>query len=486
MDLFDLFAKISMDNSEYYANLDDAGQKTSAFGNKLKSGLATAAKVGAAGLATAAAGVATLTKKSMENYAEYEQLAGGVETLFKDSSDTVLGYAQNAYKTARLTANGYMETVTSFSASLLQSLDGDTAKAAEVADMAITDMADNANKMGSSIETIQNAYQGFAKQNYTMLDNLKLGYGGTKEEMQRLIDDANRVKEANGEMADLSIESFADITDAIHIIQTEMGITGTTAAETSSTITGSVDSAKSAWSNLVTGIADENADLELLVDNFVDSAATAAENILPRVGIILDRMGDVLEEKGPDMVVGGAKLLGKLAVGAVKAIPDVVKSIPKIVKAIADEFVESGPEFKEIGMDIVRGVWDGLSSMGKWLGNKVDSFFDGIVGGVKDFLGIHSPSRVFAGIGENMAQGLGEGWDDEYDDVSKTIESGLDFGEAKVGFSSISKRPAGHFGSAGDGDNPITIIVQSVLDDKVIGETAYKYSKNRERAYGGA
>ena len=175
-----------------------------------------------------------MSTAAVNSYAEYEQLAGGVETLFKDSSNKLMGYADQAYKTAGMSANEYMSTVTSFSASLLQSLEGDTEKAADYANQAVIDMSDNANKMGTSIEMIQNAYQGFAKQNYTMLDNLKLGYGGTKEEMERLLADAEKI---SGIKYDIS--SFGDVTQAIHVIQTELGITGTTAKEASSTIQGS-------------------------------------------------------------------------------------------------------------------------------------------------------------------------------------------------------------------------------------------------------
>ena len=193
------------------------------------------------GVAVAGAGAfVAVGTAAIKSYADFEQLKGGVETLFKDSADVLMGYADRAYQTAGLSANDYMETVTSFSASLLQSLGGDTEKAANYADQAIIDMSDNANKMGTSMEMIQNAYQGFAKQNYTMLDNLKLGYGGTKEEMQRLLDDAEKI---SGIKYDIS--SFADVTQAIHVIQTELGITGTTALEASSTIQGSASAMKS-------------------------------------------------------------------------------------------------------------------------------------------------------------------------------------------------------------------------------------------------
>lgn len=226
-------------------------------------------------------------KASVQAYADYEQLVGGVDTLFKKSSKKVQQYAQVAYKTAGLSANQYMETVTSFSASLLQGLGNDTEKASEYANMAIIDMSDNANKMGTSMEAIQNAYQGFAKQNYTMLDNLKLGYGGTKTEMERLIADANKVKEANGEMANLSIDSFADVTEAIHIIQTEMDITGTTSKEASSTISGSINSMKGAWENLKVAIASGEG-IDERLQEFQESVKVVAENVIPVIQTVLD------------------------------------------------------------------------------------------------------------------------------------------------------------------------------------------------------
>ena len=219
------------------------------FGNAVKKVGATVGKAFVVGLAAAGAAIVKIGKDAIEAFSDYEQLVGGVETLFGSSASTVIKNATNAFKTAGLSTNEYMETVTAFSASLLQSLEGDTEEAAKKADMAITDMADNANKMGTSIDSIQNAYQGFAKQNYTMLDNLKLGYGGTKEEMQRLLEDAQKI---SGIKYDIS--SYSDIVDAIHVVQTEMGITGTTAKEASSTIQGSFSAMKSAWKNVLTGL----------------------------------------------------------------------------------------------------------------------------------------------------------------------------------------------------------------------------------------
>lgn len=341
MNLFELFVKIGVD--------DQASDKISNLSSKLGNGLQTAAKIGTTAVASAAAGITALTTAAVNNYAEYEQLVGGVETLFKQSADVVQRYAANAYKTAGLSANEYMETVTSFSASLLQSLGGDTVAAAEYANMAITDMSDNANKMGTSMEMIQNAYNGFAKQNFTMLDNLKLGYGGTKEEMQRLLEDAEKLSGI-----EYDISSYADIVDAIHIVQNEIGITGTTAKEASSTISGSVDSMKSAWTNLVTGIADENSNLDTLISNFVDSVEVAGDNIIPRVEQILVgisnsviKLAPMIEEKLPGLIEA-------ILPGLISAAGVLVTSLAKAIPAMLPPLVDAA-------MQVIDGIESGLS-----------------------------------------------------------------------------------------------------------------------------
>lgn len=223
-------------------------------------------------------------KQALEAYSDFEQLTGGVETLFKESSKQVMEYANNAYKTAGMSANEYMSTVTSFSASLLQGLNGDTAKTAQIANQAIIDMSDNANKMGTSIEMIQNAYQGFAKQNYTMLDNLKLGYGGTQAEMLRLVKDAGVV---NASVKSINDVSFDKIIEAIHIVQTNIGITGTTAKEAESTIEGSANAMKASWQNLLVAVSSDNGNLKKSIKEFTDSAEKYLKNLAPRVKTIV-------------------------------------------------------------------------------------------------------------------------------------------------------------------------------------------------------
>lgn len=344
MEIFKIFGTLALNGQDKFnKDIDNATGKGASFASKLKSGLTTAAKVGGAAIAAVGTGMVWLSKQAIDSYGDYEQLVGGVDTLFKESSATVQGYAQTAYKTAGLSANEYMETVTSFSASLLQSLGNNTAAAAEMADLAITDMSDNANKMGTDMTAIQNAYNGFAKQNYTMLDNLKLGYGGTKEEMQRLIDDANALNAAQGRLTEYSIDSYADIVSAIHDVQTEMGITGTTSLEASTTIQGSLASMKSAWKNLLTGIADPDQDLGMLINNMVDSAGIALDNLvplivnlLPRIATALGTLGKKLTKELPGII---RTLLPALISGAIGLITGLVAEIPAILAALWDAVI---------------------------------------------------------------------------------------------------------------------------------------------------
>lgn len=412
----------------------------SQFGSALKSGLAVAAKAAAAATAAAAGAVIALTKSAVENYGKYEQLVGGVETLFKDSAGTVEEYAKNAYQTAGLSANEYMEPVTSFSASLLQSMGNDTEAAAKKADRAITDMSDNANKMGTDMQSIQNAYQGFAKQNYTMLDNLKLGYGGTKEEMQRLIDDANALNAAQGNYTNYTIESYADIVDAIHTVQTEMGITGTTALEASTTIEGSIGAMKAAYANFVTGLGNDNADISELSSQLIQSVGTVAENVLPVVETVLKNIAEAVQRDGPEMIEKfvsyaieklpevislGLKMVISLVKGIAQNIPQLVTSVLNMMATIVQTIWDSLPDIIEVGKNIVRGLWEGIKAMASWIGDKVSGFVGGIVDGVKGVLGIHSPSRVFAGIGQNMALGLGQGFEKQMQSVTAGIQAAI-------------------------------------------------------------
>ena len=307
------------------------------------------------GLKSLGSAMLDIGKQAIQSYADYEQLVGGVETLFKDSSQKVQEYANNSYKTAGLSANEYMETVTSFSASLLQSLNGDTEKSADVANMAIIDMSDNANKMGTSMSMIQSAYQGFAKQNYTMLDNLKLGYGGTKTEMERLLADAEKISGVHYDISNLN-----DVYQAIHVIQGELGITGTTSEEASKTISGSLNAMKGAWSNLLTGIADENADFDTLVGNLVDSVMTFGDNILPRVKTVLEGIGKLIKELVPKLAQELPSLLQSILPSLISGVVDLIKALsdalPSLIPVLMDGIVQAFTGIVDILPDILQAL----------------------------------------------------------------------------------------------------------------------------------
>lgn len=660
MDLLDLFVKIGVK--------DEASGSVSSISDKLKTGLATAGKVAAAGVTAAATAVGVLTTSSLNAYSSYEQLTGGVKTLFDTSASKVIEYADNAYKTAGLSANEYMETVTSFSASLLQGLNGDTEKAAEVANQAITDMSDNANKMGTSMESIQYAYQGFAKQNYTMLDNLKLGYGGTQAEMARLINESGVLGDTMTVTADtVNQVSFDKIIEAIHVVQDNLGITGTTAMEAATTIEGSVNSAKSAWQNLVTGLADDNADLDTLVNNFVESVSVAASNIIPRIETILSGVGELIQKLAPviaesipgvvegvlpplieaagtvitsiaevlpdlisviiptiiqfftenigefielgiqivtalvtgisdniqliidaipviveavssalsshgsELMESGGKILSEIVNGIISKIPEIASNLPKVITAIVEFISENLPKILEkgteilnslvdgimeaipnlvsqlpevisafvdfvtsnlptivgsgidillnliegilktipelvgalpqiidaivngigdllgsvvdVGKRIVEGIWQGISSMASWIGDKIGGFFGGIVDGAKSFLGIASPSKVFASIGGYMAEGLGEGWNSEFERVKGYINNSFDFEAVPASKYQNYKLPRNVYGS-GININISNMSVRSDNDIDMISRKLYSMLQRSSRGKG--
>ena len=367
--------KSNKELKEMKKGFEDAGDGALKFSDVLKANVLGDVIVGGLkkiGSATLEIGKTFLDvgKQALDSYANYEQLVGGVETLFKDSANIVEDYANNAYKNAGLSANDYMETVTSFSASLLQSLNNDTAKSAEVADMAITDMSDNANKMGTDMSMIQNAYQGFAKQNYTMLDNLKLGYGGTKSEMERLLADAEKI---SGIKYDIS--SFADITQAIHVMQEEMGITGTTAKEAGTTIEGSVNSMKSAWQNLLTDLANGGKNMGSLIENlmttiFGDGTETnlgVFGNVLPVIQNIVSSFTDVipnivdkLMEHLPYLLDAASEIIMSLVYGITENIPALMPVISDLVGNILQYIIESLPIIINSGVQIILALVQGI------------------------------------------------------------------------------------------------------------------------------
>lgn len=385
MELFRLLGTIAIGGAdEAKDDIDGVTEKAQKSSGKIGKAIGTMGKLAVRAVTAGAAAAGALTKAAVDSYANYEQLVGGVETLFKESGDKVLAYANKAYETAGMSANAYMETVTSFSASLLQSLGGDTAAAAEKADQAIIDMADNANKMGSSMESIQNAYQGFAKQNYTMLDNLKLGYGGTKEEMARLLEDATKI---SGVEYDLS--SYADVVDAIHVIQEEMGIAGTTAKEASSTIQGSASAMKSAWQNVLTGLADPEQDIGALIGKWGDSVLTFADNIIPRIEQTLTGIGTMIEKIVPPIVEKIPQLI-------VNVLPGLVTAGASIVSALAQAITSAMPEVLQIGIDLLMQFLTGFTQNIDSVISTATEIITTLVDGISSALPILIPAAVDA------------------------------------------------------------------------------------------
>lgn len=388
MDLFSLVASLTLDSSGFDSGTKDAESKASSLGSKIQSAM----KVGAVAIGAATGAVVAFAKQSVSAYADYEQLAGGVETLFGDSAGKVMKDAEQAFKTAGMSMNEYMETSIASAASLINSLGGDQSKAADLMNMSITDMADNVNKMGTSMEAVQNAYKGFSRGNFTMLDNLALGFAGTKEGMQELLDKA---EELSGVEYDIS--SYSDIVEAIHVVQTEMGITGTTAREASETISGSIASMKSAWANLTTALGDENANIEELVAEFTDSLVTVGQNLIPRVQTILEGIGTLITTAAqelipviistivdnlPAIIETGVNLVVTLASALVSAIPELVKAIPALIQAIIGGIVAAWPAIKQTGSDLVKIIGDGIKAVvnkaKEWGTDLIQNFIDGL------------------------------------------------------------------------------------------------------------
>lgn len=552
-------------------DLDDTGKKSGIFADVLKANLASEAIVGGvkaigSAIKSIGTGLVDVVKQSVGAFADYEQLTGGVETLFKDNADAVTKNADRAFKTAGMSANQYMETITSFSASLLQGLGGDTAEAARLGDMAVSDMSDNANKMGTDVAMIQNAYQGFAKQNYTMLDNLKLGYGGTKEEMSRLLKDAEKMPEAMGQKFDLN--NYADVVKAINVVQKNMGIYGTTAKEASETITGSLNATKAAYENVLTAFASGNDEvIKEAIDGMVESFTNLATNLVQILPNIVGGIGQLLSalvtqippiiqsllptlvttlqtlvtslvniipqlmpvvvqlitslvnlivqnlpmliQAGIDIVVGlitglaqaipqlipkiveavmliiqtiaanldkiilagvdllvaiiqgladalpkliemlpkiintiittltkpdmlaklisaSLQLIVAIAGGLIKAIPELIKAIPQIISSLVTGLADGVGQMANVGLNLVKGIWSGISNAVGWILGKIKEFGNSIVDGIKSFFGIHSPSRLFRDeVGKNLALGVGEGFTRNMDDVVKDMQDAL-------------------------------------------------------------
>lgn len=364
MNLLDLAVKITCD--------DQASGEVDKISDGIKNKLGAAAKAGVA--AAAAVGTATVAigKTALDAYSNYEQLVGGIDTLFKSSSAKMQQYAANAYQTAGVSANRYMEISTSFAAALISSLGGNTEAAADMANTAIMDMSDNANKMGTSLETVQEAYMSLSRGNYEMLDSLKLGYGGTKSELERLLSDAEEFSAAQGKVRDFSVDSYSDIVEAIHIVQDEMGITGTTAEEAATTIEGSVNMAKAAWDNWLAGLGNEDADMEGLTDQLVQSVVTAGENIIPRVGQIMTTLGQTFADYAPSVGLQLQDALISVLPEAVQGpMRDAFAGVDEVVNRLAGVFNDNLKPAADAANSVFTAIGSGVQTFGQAVNDMV-------------------------------------------------------------------------------------------------------------------
>jgi phage-related protein len=400
MNLLDLAVKITCD--------DQASGEVDKISDGIKNTLGTAAKVGGAAIAALGTATVAIGKTALDAYSNYEQLVGGIDTLFKASSGKMQQYAANAYQTAGVSANRYMEISTSFAAALISSLGGNTEAAADMANTAITDMSDNANKMGTSLETVQEAYMSLSRGNYEMLDSLKLGYGGTKSELERLLSDAEKFSAAQGKVRDFSVDSYSDIVEAIHVVQDEMGITGTTAEEAATTIEGSVNMAKASWENWLAGLGNEDADMEALTDQLVGSVVTAGENIIPRVGQIMVTLGQTVADYAPN--VGRylrSALISVLPEAVQGPMRDAFAGVDKVVGKLESVFNDNLKPAADAADSVFSAISSGVKTFGDSVNDLVLPAIDQLSPAFEDFFGaIQAAQPLLEFIADIIGVGL--------------------------------------------------------------------------------
>ena len=394
MDLLRLAAKIELDDSSYVKGVNNAEKLGQNLAGKMSAWTVAVGNLAADMVRRGIGAINNVVKGAVNGYADYQQLIGGVETLFKNSSDKVAAYAKKSFKSTGLSANDYMETVTSFSASLIQGLGGDTAKAADMANMAVTDMADNANKMGTDMSSIQAAYQGFAKQNFTMLDNLKLGYGGTREEMVRLINDAGIL---DHEIKSLDGITFDQLVQAIHVIQENLGITGTTAKEAAETISGSKASLSAAWEDLLSAVGGEGGEdrLNQTMDNFKESFTAYMQNFIPTLATTITNSGSLVEAVAESIASLPTDLLAKIGERGLESGADMVRGVGKVTNWLIDSLISA----------FDSASWDNTSATD--LGNAIGEFLGNAIGKITTNAGTILSGTINLGIG--LAEGLVDG-----------------------------------------------------------------------------
>lgn len=450
-DFMKLKASLSLDSDQYEKGLSRSEKLAKGFGKVFKAG---AVAVGAAATA-----VGVLVKKSVDAYSEYEQLAGGIKKLYGDATDDMMKYASVAYKTAGMSANQYMQNVTGFSAALLNSLDGDSKKAAKIADMAMKDISDNANTFGKyTAEELAGVYQALAKGQYMTLDNLNLGYGGTKEGMQQLIDKANELAKAQGMAGDLQIGSYADIVQAIHLVQENLNITKTTEKEAAKTIQGSINMTKAAWENLVTGFADPDANIAELTKNVITSAGKAAENVVPAImqaasGIsqafavilpqALSNIPNMVQSIAVPLIQTGAQMVLSIGQGITEALPELVTVITGLVdnlvasmdgalpamiaqgltwlEGFSGSIRDGAGKLVDAGMKLLLGLAQGIANAMPEIVAKVPTIVSNIAGVINDNI----PKLLSTGVQivVTLAQGIGQAIPTIIDNFPKIIRA---------------------------------------------------------------
>lgn len=377
----------------------EAGGKS--LGSRLISGLAAAGVVAAVG---------NTLKQALEAGGALQQSFGGLETIYGDAADAMkeMAFAAAEYG---ISANDYAEQAVGMGAALKQAFGGDTLAAAQAADTALKDMADNAAKMGTPIESLQSAYAGFAKQNYTMLDNLKLGYGGTKQEMERLLADAQALTGV-----EYNIDNLGDVYSAIHVIQGELGLTGVAADESANTFSGSMAAMKASWENVLAALTTGEG-LEEALGNFSNSFGAFATNVIqmlanlaPQLPALITGLADVIIDNAPTFIASGIELIVKLAVGLIQAIPELLAKLPEIIDGIINAFAEV--DWAQLGIDLVKGIINGIGSMAKALWDKIRNLVRGAKNAGEEEAQTGSPSRLFANdLGVPIAQGIAMGVD---------------------------------------------------------------------------
>ena len=382
--LFDVVARITLDSSDYEEKINEAEKKGKGLGSKLGSALGTGLKVVAGAAAAAGAAVVGVVKQSVDAYSEYEQLAGGVETLFGSSAQKVMENSRAAFKAAGMSMNQYMETSVQSASALIKSLDGDQAKAAELMDLSIRDMSDNVNKFGVDMESVQNAYRGFSRGNFMMLDNLSLGFSGTKEGMEELL---AKAKEFSG--VEYDIDSYADIVQAIHVVQENLGVAGTTAKEAATTIQGSLTSTKAAWENLLTGLSDKNADIGSLVSDLVSSAGTLLGNLIPVAKQALTGIGQAVRELAPVIAEEIPALINDV-------VPELLTAAMTLVESLGSALLDNADYLIQDVLDLILTAVQHLAD-GNVIGKVIDAAFK-LVNSIATWLGEYSNVLIEAAV----------------------------------------------------------------------------------------